>query len=62
MYSYVPFDKNMDSAIVIGRGAYANAGTKYEIVPPTTVIPALAVSVVNKEVAPVNFQVLEPPA
>ena len=31
MYSYVPFDKNMDSAIVIGRGAYANAGTKYEI-------------------------------
>ena len=31
MYSYVPFDKGMDSAIVIGRGAYANAGTKYEI-------------------------------
>ena len=31
MYSYVPFDKNMDSAIVIGRGAYANAGTKYEV-------------------------------
>ena len=31
MYSYVPFDKGMDSAIVIGRGAYANAGTKYEV-------------------------------
>ena len=31
MYSYVPFDKDMDSAIVIGRGAYANAGTKYEV-------------------------------
>lgn len=31
MYSYVPFDKNMDSAIVIGRDAYANAGTKYEV-------------------------------
>ena len=31
MYSYVPFDKNMDAAIVIGRGAYANAGTKYEV-------------------------------
>ena len=31
MYSYVPFDKNMDSAIVIGRGAYANGGTKYEV-------------------------------
>lgn len=31
MYSYVPFNKDMDAAIVIGRNAYANAGTKYEI-------------------------------
>ena len=31
MYSYVPFNKDMDAAIVIGKNAYANAGTKYEI-------------------------------
>ena len=31
MYSYVPFDKGMDSAIVIGRGAVSNGGTKYEV-------------------------------
>lgn len=31
MYSYVPFDKAMDSAIVIGRGAGANGATKYEV-------------------------------
>lgn len=31
MYSYVPFDKDMDAAIVIGRGAVSNGGTKYEV-------------------------------
>lgn len=31
LYSYVPFNKNMDSAIVIGRGAVSNGGTKYEV-------------------------------
>ena len=31
MYSYVPFNKDMDSAIVLGKYAYANGGTKYEV-------------------------------
>ena len=31
MYSYVPFNSVADKAIVIGRGAVANAGTKYEV-------------------------------
>lgn len=31
LYSYVPFNKDMDSAIVIGKYAQANGGTKYEV-------------------------------
>ena len=31
MYSYVPFDKSADVAIVLGRGAVSNGGTKYEV-------------------------------
>ena len=31
MYSYVPFDQSADKAIVIGRGAVSNGGTKYEV-------------------------------
>ena len=31
MDSYVPFDKNMDSAVVIGRDAGSFGGTKYEV-------------------------------
>ena len=31
MYSYVPFDKNMDAAIVIGSGASSYGGTKYAV-------------------------------
>lgn len=31
MYSYVSFDKNMDSSIAIGRGAVADGATKYEV-------------------------------
>ena len=31
MYSYVPFDQVADKAIVIGRGAVSNGGTKYEV-------------------------------
>ena len=31
MYSYVPFDQVADKAILIGRGAVSNGGTKYEV-------------------------------
>lgn len=31
MYSYVPFNQVADKAIVIGRGAVSNGGTKYEV-------------------------------
>lgn len=31
MYSYTPFDQSADKAIVIGRGAVSNRGTKYEV-------------------------------
>lgn len=31
MYSYLPFDSVADKALVIGRGAISNGGTKYEV-------------------------------